>query len=124
MKKLNKIQSLVFMFGACLILIGAMLGITRSPLSPYIYSVGAVCFSSMQLAASYEGSNIVLRRLRRQQIIGAVLLLLNGIPMFMNFYNFGFARNNEWILVLTIASVLELYSAFRIPAEEEKESKK
>ena len=29
--------------------------------------------------------------------------------------------NNEWILCLTIAAILELYTAFRIPNEMEKE---
>ena len=30
-------------------------------------------------------------------------------------------RYNEWVLCLTIAAVLELYTAFRIPQEMEKE---
>jgi len=30
-------------------------------------------------------------------------------------------RGNEWIACLTIAAILELYTAFRIPQEEEKE---
>lgn len=29
-------------------------------------------------------------------------------------------RGNEWIACLTIAAILELYTAFRIPQEEEK----
>ena len=30
-------------------------------------------------------------------------------------------RGNEWIACLTVAAILELYTAFRIPQEEEKE---
>ena len=33
-------------------------------------------------------------------------------------------RGNEWIACLTIAAVLELYTAFRIPQEEAKEENK
>ena len=33
-------------------------------------------------------------------------------------------HRNEWIVGLTIAAVLELYTAFRIPQEEAKEQKR
>ena len=36
-------------------------------------------------------------------------------------YNVFTTRGNEWIACLTIAAILELYTAFRIPQEEEKE---
>ena len=52
--------------------------------------------------------------LRVQQIFGALALILTGAFMFTT-------RGNEWIACLTIAAILELYTAFRIPQEEEKE---
>jgi drug/metabolite transporter (DMT)-like permease len=55
-----------------------------------------------------------VRRLRRQQILGAVLLVFAGVLMFVT-------RHNEWVLCLTVAAILELYTAFRIPSELEKE---
>ena len=58
-----------------------------------------------------------LRRLRIQQIFGALALILTGAFMFTT-------RGNEWIACLTIAAILELYTAFRIPQEEEKELSK
>ncbi|MEG1579635.1 MAG: hypothetical protein RR386_00015 [Bacteroidaceae bacterium] len=123
MKELNRIQNFIFVLGAFLILVGALMCVTRMWISPYIYSVGAVCFSSMQLLASYEGTNFVIKRLRRQQIIAVLLLLIAAIPMFMTIWKQGFAQQNEWVLCLTIAAVVELYTAFRIPAELEKESR-
>ena len=47
-------------------------------------------------------------------IFGALALILTGAFMFTT-------RGNEWIACLTIAAILELYTAFRIPQEEEKE---
>ena len=44
----------------------------------------------------------------------ALALILTGAFMFTT-------RGNEWIACLTIAAILELYTAFRIPQEEEKE---
>jgi len=104
------------MIGAVLLLVGAMLQITRWELSPYIYTVCSILFAYAQVMSGYEGKNLIVRRLRRQQILGATLLVFAGVLMFVT-------RNNEWILCLSIAAVLELYTAFRIPSELEKEKK-
>ena len=112
---MNKTYSYIQMIGALLVLLGAMLQITRWELSPYIYTVGAVLFAYVQvMMGRYEGKNLIIRRLRRQQIIGAVLLVFAGVLMFTS-------KRNEWIVCLTIAAVLQLYTAYRIPSEMEKE---
>ena len=100
--------------GAVLLLVGAMLQITRWELSPILYTIGAVMFAYVQVMTRYEGKNLIIRRLRRQQILGAVLLVFAGVLMFVT-------KHNEWVLCLTIAAILELYTAFRIPSELEKE---
>ena len=64
--------------------------------------------------SGYDGKNIVIRRLRRQQLMGAMLLVFTGVLMLL-------WHRNEWIACLSIAAVLELYTAFRIPQEEQKE---
>lgn len=103
------------MIGAVLLLVGAMLQITRWEFSPYLYIVGAVSFAYAQVVLErYDGKNLIIRRLRRQQIIGAALLVFTGVLMFT-------CKRNEWIVCLTIAAVLELYTAYRIPSELEKE---
>ena len=112
---MNKTYSYIQMIGALLVLVGAMLQITRWELSPYIYTVGAVLFAYVQvMMGRYEGKNLIIRRLRRQQIIGAALLVFAGVLMFTS-------KRNEWIVCLTIAAVLQLYTAYRIPSEMEKE---
>ena len=100
--------------GAVLTLAGAILQITRWEFSPYIYIIGAVLFAYTQVMDGYEGKNLIIRRLRRQQILGAVLLVFAGVLMLVT-------HNNEWILCLTIAAIFELYTAFRIPNELQKD---
>ena len=100
--------------GAVLTLAGAILQITRWEFSPYIYLIGAVLFAYTQVMDGYEGKNLIIRRLRRQQILGAVLLVFAGVLMLVT-------HNNEWILCLTIAAIFELYTAFRIPNELQKD---
>ncbi len=109
--------AVIQIIGAVLLLVGAMLQITRWELSPYIYTVGAVLFAYTQVMDRYDGKNLIVRRLRRQQILGAVLLVFAGVLMFVT-------NHNEWILCLTIAAVIELYTAYRIPSELEKENRK
>ena len=104
------------MTGAGLLLVGAMLQIARWELAPVLYTIGAVLFAYVQVMSRYEGKNLIVRRLRRQQILAAVLLVFAGVLMFVT-------RHNEWVLCLTIAAILELYTAFRIPSELEKENK-
>lgn len=111
---MSKIYQIVQGVGAVLLLVGAMLQITRWELSPILYTIGAVMFAYVQVMSRYEGKNLIIRRLRRQQILGAVLLVFAGVLMFVT-------KHNEWVLCLTIAAILELYTAFRIPSELEKE---
>ena len=111
---MSKIYQIVQGVGAVLLLVGAMLQITRWELSPILYTIGAVMFAYVQIMSRYEGKNLIVRRLRRQQILGAVLLVFAGVLMFVT-------KHNEWVLCLTVAAILELYTAFRIPSELEKE---
>ena len=111
----NKKFQVIGMAGSIILLVGAVLQITRWVLAPYIYLVGAVLFAYVQVMGDrYEGKNLIIRRLRRQQILGAMALVLAGVLMLT-------MHRNEWIVCLTVAAVLELYTAFRIPNELEKE---
>ena len=87
-----------------------------------VYGVGVLMFVPMQLMQRYEGSNFILRRLRRMQIISDVLFLLTGMLMYLNGkFIFNMYIRNEWMLALTVATILQLYTAFRIPVELDKD---
>ena len=104
----------LFVVGAVMLLIGAAVYVTGWQLSPYIYSVCATFVALAQINSTWQYKTPTIRRLRRQQIFGALLLVLTGAFMF-------FTRGNEWIVSLTIAAILELYTSIRIPQEEAKE---
>ena len=113
---MKQIQKYVYIVGGILLVLGAALYITKWAMAPYMYTVGAFLFGAMQMADRYEGNNFMVRRLRRQQVLGAVMLMLTGVAMFV-------CKYNEWIVCLLIACLLELYTAFRIPQELEKEGR-
>lgn len=104
----------LFVVGAVMALAGAVVYITGWPYSPYIYTVGAGCvaFAQINTPAKVKSKNI--KRLRIQQIFGALALVLTGAFMMTT-------HGNEWIACLSIAAILEVYTAFRIPQEEAKE---
>ena len=114
---MSKYYSVIAIVGAIVLLLGAALQITKLVWAPYFYLIGAIMFAYVQVMSGYEGKNIVIRRLRRQQIIGAILLVVAGVMMIL-------WKRNEWVVCLTIAAVLEMYTVFRIPQEEEKEKNK
>lgn len=104
-----------FVVGAVMLLTGAAVYITRWPLSPYIYTVGAMLVALAQINSPSKCKTPVVKRLRRQQIFASLLLVLTGAFML-------FTHGNEWIITLTIAAILELYTSIRIPQEEAKKS--
>lgn len=112
---MSKYNSILSGIGAVLLFVGLAIKITNWVFAPYIYLVGAILFAYVQVMDSYDGNNIIIKRLRRQQILGASILVLTGVIMLL-------CRHNEWIASLAIASILELYTAFRIPQEMEKKN--
>ena len=113
-------------------LAGAIAGLFRWQWFPYIYAVGAVCFASMQMLQRYEGSNLTIRRLRRIMLLSDVLFLLTAVLMFAGrgnalgldwIYYLNYVKNN-WVVLLLLAAILQLYTTYRIGSELEKEKKK
>ena len=111
---MKKIQQTIYIIGGILLVVGAALYITQWAWAPYLYITGSFMFGAMQMLDRYTGNNFVLRRLRRQQVLGAIALMLTGVLMLAS-------KHNEWILCLLVGCIFELYTAFRIPQEYEKE---
>lgn len=126
MNSLSKFQTIVFQIGGLLMVVGAAMPIVPAarPYAVIVFTIGAFAFGCMQLVQRYEGRNFVIRRLRRQQIFGAFLLMLSALLMVVPHGDTGLVpiRGDEWKITLTIAAILEVYTAFRLPKELEKEA--
>ena len=98
----------------------------------YAFAPGALLFAAMQMRQTYEGQNFTVRRLRRMLLLSDALFLLAGLLMLANQSNFlGLSQllyikyvHNNWIVVLLVAAILQLYASHRIANELEKEAKK
>ena len=132
MKELNKLQTAIFLFGGILMAVGAGTTLLGWGSAPYIFAIGALGFSSMQMQQRYEGQNFTIRRLRRMMLLSDVLFLVAALLMFAskgNFLGLSYITYieyvyNNWVIVLLIAALLQLYSMHRIGSELEKEAKK
>ena len=125
MRQLNKIENTILLFGAVMMVIGSGANIFAQPWAPYVFGMGTVGYVLMQLKQKYEGSNVALKRLRRMVIISDVCLLLAAVMMFANMDNLfrldavtyiKYVHNN-WVVVLLVAAMLQLYTSHRISKE-------
>ena len=132
MKQLNKVENIIFLMGAVMIVVGSIANFMLQPWAPYIFAMGTVAFVLMQLKQSYEGNNVVIRRLRRMVVASDLFFVITAVLMFANINNlFGLDRfsylqyvRNNWVVTLLIAALLQLYSNHRLGKELSEEQKK
>lgn len=123
MKTLTRMENFLFRLGAVLMLCGLAVRMFDARIGLYVYGIGVLLFCLMQVRAEYLGRDTVIVRLRRQQLLACVFFLLSVACMSMQVLNYGILRRIEWVVALAIGCVLELYTAWRIPAELEKSKK-
>jgi len=132
MKQLNSLQNAIFVSGALLMVVGAAIWMFSKTLAPWLFAIGALAYTAMQVQQRYEGDNFTIQRLRRIMMMSDVLLILTAALMFADDGNpFGLDHltwlnyiHNNWIVLLLLAAVIQLYTVFRIDSELKKEAKK
>jgi hypothetical protein len=131
MRQLSKFEGLALLLGGLLMGVGAGANVLFCSWAPYVFAPGSLLFVAMQLRQRYEGKDFTIRRLRRIQIISDFLFLVAGLLMLANQKNFlgldqlSYIRyvHNNWVVVLLVAAVLQLYTSHRIANELEKDTK-
>ncbi len=118
--------------GGLLMVIGSGASLFIQSWAPYVFAPGALMFAAMQMRQTYDGQNINIRRLRRMLLLSDVLFLVAALLMFANKGNFlgleylSYIKyvHNNWIVILLVAAILQLYASHRISNELEKDAKK
>jgi hypothetical protein len=117
MKELTSAENICFRTGAILMLVGMALNIFLPTYSMFIYGIGTLMFTLMQVRAEYLGRDLTILRLRRQQLLACVCFVLTLVMMSMQQHQWGPFRRREWVVALAVGCILELYTSFRIPQE-------
>jgi len=132
MRQLSNIETVVMLIGGLLMVVGSGASLFLQSWAPYVFAPGVLMFVAIQMRQTYYGDNFVIRRLRRMMFLSDVLFMIAALLMFANQGNF-FGLNhlsyikyvhNNWIVVLLVAAILQLYTSHRIANEMEKEAKK
>lgn len=130
----NRGSEYVLMAGGVMVLAGAILKITAWEFAPYMFLAGAVLFAAGQVTQPMKGDNVVVRRLRAQQMTGALMLIVTGVLMltdgyhadlvlgntgtgmndFLRSFLISVTKKNSWIVSMSIAALCELYTSFRL----------
>ena len=131
MKQLSALQNIVYRMGAVLMVVGAAVFPFSHVVACGLFVSGVVLYTLVQLQQSYEGGNLIVQRLRRQQLAGLCCLVVSALAMALLVWDFSqgsfrfrFVHHNEWVVLLAIGALLQLYTAFRIPADLEKEERR
>lgn len=132
MKQLNRVENIIFLLGAIMIVVGSAANLFFQYWAPYVFAMGVVAYVLMQLRQSYDGTNVTIRRLRRIVIVSDVFFIVSAVLMFASIDNiFGLDHityiqyvHNKWVATVLIAAVLQLYSSHRLGKELSEETKK
>lgn len=123
---MSKWQSAVFTVGALLMVAGAVGMVFRWVAAPWLFIVGALAYTAMQMQQSYEGRNFTVRRLCRILLFSDFMLLFTGVLMivtqmpqlggldWLTYVNY---VHNNWVVTLLIAAILQLYVTYRLDKE-------
>lgn len=134
MKQLNKLQSLIFLTGGAMMVVGAgcFALIWQQKIACWIYLAGALMFGVMQMMQEYQGNNLTVKRLKRIMSLADIFFILSGFLMvdmvyrflqsaFDNYLTYYNTIYNKWVVLLLIAAILEMYTMHRIEHELSKE---
>ena len=132
MRQLTTLESALLLLGGLLMAVGSGATVLLQPWAAYVFAPGALLFAAMQMRQRYDGPNFVVRRLRRIVLLSDVLFLVAALLLLANSSHFlpidylSYLRyvHNNWIVVLLVAAILQLYAGHRIANELEKEAKK
>ena len=136
MKQLNKLQSILYAVGGALMVIGAgcFAFMWQQQVVCWLYLVGATLFCLTQSMQTYEGTDFVVRRLKRIQAVANIFFMLAGIlmidtaymffrPLFDSSIAYVDYLYNKWVVLLLIAALLEIYTMHRIDHEMKKDKR-
>lgn len=100
----QQVRSWVFALSYILLLAGAMLYVVHWWIAPYLFAVGSAGVTVCYMSVPVVGMDLRHKRLHRFNVIAGILMVCAS--------GFMFKERSEWILLLTIAAIFQVYTAF------------
>ena len=138
MRQLSKFESIIYLLGGITTVAGAGLYafFIIQHVACWIMLIGALAFVLMQSRQRYDGSSLTIRRLRKIMTIAGFGFIIAGFFMVEDSYMFlrpvfsttaeGYTTyvnvfHHNWVILLLISAILEMYTSHRISYELKKE---
>ena len=138
MRQLSKLESIIYLLGGITMVAGAGLYafFIAQSIVCWVMLVGALAFVLMQSRQRYEGTSQTIRRLRKIMTIAGLGFIIAGLFMVEDSYMFlrpvfsntaeGYPTSvnifhHNWVILLLISAILEMYTSHRISYELKKE---
>ncbi len=100
----QRIRNWVFALSGALLLLGAMLYVIHWEMAPYLFAVGAAGITVCYMSVPVLGMDFRQKRLHRFNVLSGILMICAS--------GFMFKERSEWILLLAISAVFQVYTAF------------
>lgn len=104
-----QVRTTLFGFSGILVLISSALYLTQWFYAPYLYALGTAGIAVSYLTTPYRSLDFRRRRLHRFNVFAGILMVASSALMFKH--------RTEWILCLSLAAMLQVYTAFVTPKE-------
>lgn len=103
----SRTRTILFAAAGLLVLTGATSYLSHWVAAPYLFAVGSAGISICYLTLPVKDLDFRSRRLHRWNVFAGLLMIVASGLMFN--------ERKEWILCLTIAAFLQLYTSFAMP---------
>lgn len=114
--KMRTSKEIIYQVSGIVILLAAIAYLFIPAVAPWIMAAGVIFFTIITAMTPYPGKSIRGKRLFSFRVLACVLMAVATYFMFR--------QRNEWFLIMLVAAVFLLYSAFVLPRELEKEKRK
>lgn len=138
MRQLSKLESIIYLLGGITMVAGAGLYafFIAQSIVCWVMLIGALAFVLMQSRQRYEGTSQTIRRLRKIMTIAGLGFIIAGLfmvedsymflrPVFSNtvesYTTYVNIFHHNWVILLLISAILEMYTSHRISYELKKE---
>lgn len=149
MSQQNRKQNILMLIGGVMMVIssGAIMASALLPIStwtvyavkvmPWVFLIGTTTYVIIQKRQGYKGDNLTLRRLTAIQTLSGICFFLAALLIVEQYTGmlkpivvsdmksyFLYVRivHNNWVVLVLIGAILQMYTTHRIASEIEKES--
>ena len=100
----TQVRNFIFIFSGIMVVVGAILFITRWFYASYLFSAGSAGITLCFMTLPYQNLDFRQRRLHRINVLAGISLL--GSSFFM------MRQQMEWVVFTLISALLILYTSF------------